>query len=304
MSIEKSSKKVEQLLKYNTVKEFYKSFFYVSRSDATKEKNLYALERFCKVVGKNPDEIVKECKEKGKEYATKLLRDFLFHLSEKGASPKTQDTYLHAIKSFFNANFIETNKVNRPRSYTMTIDRAPTKDEIRNAIIASSIEGRALISFLAVTGCRIGEALKVEKNDLELENRRVKIRPEIAKDRVGRYVFLTPTAVSYLKAYLESRRDNDNRVFPFSKLKAWRLVMRGFRSSTSVVKEHGRYALHPHSLRKFFFSVALLKLGREIAEIIMGHKRYLDASYLRVTVDVVQKEYEKIVPDLEEAIKV
>jgi len=299
-----ATKSINDLLKYESVKAYYNKFYYISRSDATKERNFYVIERFCRFANKDPDTLVQECKKLGKEHISKLLTDFLIKLSDESTSPNTQRTYLFVIRSFLRANSIELSDTNMPRAKVMTIDRAPSKEEVKKAIQYSSIEGRALISFLAVTGCRIGEALKIQKGDLELDKRRVRIRPEIAKDRIGRYVFLTPTAVAYIKAYLESRKDNDERVFPFYKVKAWRMVSKAFRNTTDVQKVAKRYELHPHALRKFFFSIALMKLGREVAEALMGHNRYLDSSYLRLPIEFVQQKYEEIVPDLEEAIKV
>jgi len=298
------AKSINDLLKYNSVKAYYNKFYYISRSDATKERNFYVIERFCRFANKDPDTLVQECKKLGKEHTNKLLTDFLIKLSDERASPNTQKTYLSVIETFLKVNSVEFDEVNKPRARVMMMDRAPTSEEVRNAIRHADLEGKALMSFLAVTGCRVGEALQIRKEDLDLEKRRVRIRPEIAKDRVGRYVFLTPTAVAYIKAYLETRKDNDDKVFPLYKEKVWRIVHEAFTSTTDVQKVDGRYDLHTHSLRKFFYSKALLRLGKEKTEAIMGHKGYLDSSYLRLSIDEVQKEYEKLVPDLEEAIKV
>jgi len=301
----KAKSKLDLLLNYESVKTFYKSFFYISRSNYTKQLYLKVIFQFCKFLKKNPDVIVKEMKEKGKEHVNSVVRDFLMYLSDKGTSPKTQNTYLSTIKTFLKTNGIELGEeIKRPRSYTRSIDRAPTKEEVKFAIASSDLETRALIAFLVSTGARLGEAIAIQKSDLDLEGMKVRIRPEIAKDRVGRVVFLTPTTAQYLKQYLNSRKDNDNRVFPLNYFSARRKILRAFLKTTDVKKSYGRYEIHPHSLRKFFFTVSLKVLGRELAEALMGHKRYLDSAYLRLTEEDMKKEFQKVVDELEEALNI
>ncbi len=298
----KSGSKIELLLNYDTVKTFYNSFYYISRSEYTKQLYLKVILHFCKFEKKNPDVLIKELKEKGKEVASNEVRSFLMHLSDEGTSPRTQNTYLSIVRAFLKANGIELQEIRKVRAYTRTIDRAPTKEEIKSAIASSKLETKALISFLVSTGARLGEAIAVKKSDVNLEEAKVRIRPEIAKDRVGRVVFLTPTTVQYLKQYLGSRKDNDDRLFPLTYFTARRKVLRAFMKITDVKKSYGRYEIHPHSLRKFFFTTGMKVLGRELTEALMGHKRYLDSAYLRLTEEEMKKEFEKMVEELEDAL--
>ena len=55
-----------------------------------------------------------------------------------------------------------------------------------------------------------------------------------------------------------------------------------------------RYDLHPHSLRKFFFSNLLAAgIDRGIVEGFMGHKFALDSAYLRLSDDQLRELYDK-----------
>lgn len=58
--------------------------------------------------------------------------------------------------------------------------------------------------------------------------------------------------------------------------------------------ESARYAIHPHSLRKYFFTNALVAgIDRGIVEGWMGHKFGLDGACLRLGEDELAQEYLK-----------
>jgi integrase len=52
-----------------------------------------------------------------------------------------------------------------------TPDKIPTKAQLRSILNYMDIKGRAIILFLASTGCRIGETLRLKKIDLKLRAR-------------------------------------------------------------------------------------------------------------------------------------
>jgi integrase len=291
-----------KLLKYKSVFLFYKSFRTLSNSSGTTYVYLSAVKSFCGFLGKAPDKAISYLKHKD---ASSVLQEFLDHLVQKGMAPKTIEAYFSAVKGFLEINEVKIGKVKRvrkPRVYVRSIDRAPTKEEIRNAILTSDDEGKALISFLATTGCRLGEALAINKADVDFskEPARVRIRPEIAKDRIGRVVFLTRTTAEILKKQIES--NDSTLVFPISRFRAYRKIMRAFNKVTRISKFEGRNELHPHSLRKFFFTTSIKVLGRELSEALMGHKQYLDSAYRRLTEEELAGEFKRLEEELEEAI--
>jgi len=65
-----------------------------------------------------------------------------------------------------------------------------------------------------------------------------------------------------------------------------------------VQKSEGRRDIHPHSLRKLFFTTALKVIGRELAEALMGHKQYLDQAYRRLTEEEIAGYYAELEPSL------
>lgn len=298
----KGKNELEKLLEYKTVFLFYKSFRTLSNSSGTKHVYLSAIKAFCKFLGKSPDDAIKYLKRRD---ATKVMQDFLDYLSQKGSAPKTIESYFSAVKGFLEINGIrikEVRKIRKPRVYVRATDRAPTEEEIRMALSVSDEESRALISFLATTGCRLGEALAIKRSDVDFDEEpaRVRIRPEVAKDRIGRTVFLTNTTKEILRNYIE--KHSSEFIFPISRFKAYRKIMQAFKKVTKINKVGGRNELHPHSLRKFFFTVSLKILGREISEALMGHKQYLDSAYRRLTDEDLAKEFRKLEVELEKIL--
>ena len=62
---------------------------------------------------------------------------------------------------------------------------------------------RTLIGLLAVTGMRVGEAIRLDRDDLHLEHRRLVVRD--SKFGKSRQLPLHPTTITALREYLETR---------------------------------------------------------------------------------------------------
>ncbi|MEM3258483.1 MAG: site-specific integrase [Thermoproteota archaeon] len=298
----KGKNKLLKLLEYKSVFLFYRSFRTLSNSSGTTQVYLSAIKVFCDFLGRDPNSVITYLKRRD---VTNVVQDFLDHLTKKGMAPKTIEAYFSAVKGFLEINGINVRSIKtirKPRVYVRAIDRAPTKEEIRAAISVSDEESKALIAFLATTGCRLGEALAILKNDVDfsVEPARVRIRPEIAKDRIGRMVFLTKSTGEILKNYME--KHDSSLVFPLTRFKAYRKIMQAFRKIVKVNKIGGRNELHPHSLRKFFFTTSLKILGRELTEALIGHKQYLDSAYRRLTEEELANEFKKLEEELEDAL--
>jgi integrase len=75
--------------------------------------------------------------------------------------------------------------------------------ELQPALKAASYE--ALFGLLAVTGMRLGEALALEPDDLDLQSGVITIRRETAKLERARLVPLHPTTVQALERYADKR---------------------------------------------------------------------------------------------------
>ena len=69
---------------------------------------------------------------------------------------------------------------------------------------------RAIISFLESTGCRISEALELNRDDVDLERQKCIVHGKGNKERT---VYLNDVTTMVLKQYLEERKDQNEALF-------------------------------------------------------------------------------------------
>ncbi|KXA94833.1 hypothetical protein AKJ65_03315 [candidate division MSBL1 archaeon SCGC-AAA259E19] len=241
------------------------------------------------------------------------LQGFWKNLSDK--APKTQNNRVRVVKLFFKDHGIEIpdpewGKFRRRRmraSRPQTQDRAGRKEEWRRIILnMASPQGRALYMTLLSTGARVGETLQIRIDDIDFDSdpARINLRAEYTKGGVGdRTVFLTDEAESMLKNYLEWRRGKKNaagvaydeveEVFPFTQQTAREMLYNALDRAglDSRDRRTNHREIHTHSTRKFFRSNC--GLGEALTHAIMGHREYLDSSYLRVDPDRAAREFKK-----------
>ncbi len=295
-----------------------------SRSLKSREAKLTALSVFCGFLRMLPNQVVEEVKS-GRSDPYRILDDFVTYLSRIGVAPHSIKDYVSGVRKWLVFNDVEVEsaklreKVELPRQYSITVDKAPTKEELKRMLMAADLRGKALIACLASSGMRIGELLSLRVKDVDFEKHpvRIYVRAEIAKDRQARYCFLSDEAAEILKQYL-GERINDPESYIFqgrqqgTRADGTKYLRGGLRNGpmsywnadtifTNVLKkaglyakdEHGRDVIHIHSLRKFFFTQLLPVLGRDVTQALMGHKEYLDQAYRRFTVEQLAEQYSK-----------
>ncbi len=243
------------------------------------------------------------------------LRTFLRSLD--GRPSRTISSYVSAVKVFLADHEIEVNANNwkklRRRGFmpkrikAETRDRKPTKAQLKKIISYSAdIKAQALFLFLASSGARIGETLKLEVADFDLEADppRAFIRGETTKSGVGeRTVYMSYEARDALKNWLAvkdstMRRDGKGSyesplMFPFSHataLIAWdNACSKAGLDQTD--RRTGRKLYHIHSLRKFFRSE--IGLDTDLIHALMGHSAYLDDASVRLNEKQIAESYKK-----------
>lgn len=289
---------LEESLSFNSVRKFHDSYSALSGSRGTEAVYLSAIKALSRSSSKDPDELVKELSRASQPKLVETIQGFVNHLVEEGKAPKTVQAYISAVKGFLEVNNVEIpplgRRVRKPRVYVRSFDRAPTIEELRRVCAICDAETKALLMFLLSSGCRIGEALLIQRKDLETGDGAhiVRIRPEIAKDRIGRHTFVTSEASEAVEAYLKTHESP--RLFPLSKSRAYHKLSSAFGKGIVVQRSEGRKDVHPHSLRKLFFTTALKVVGRELAEALIGHKQYLDQAYRRLTLDEIAASYARL----------
>jgi len=139
------------------------------------------------------------------------LQNFLAHIKEH--PPKTVRLYLSAVRTFLMENEIELpqrfwRKLNRRiKGGTVTVDRIPSNVELRRIIMHMPMHAKALYLTLASSGMRIGEALQLTLDDINLDNNPVKIsiRGEYTKSGDKRIAFISGEAKEHIVEWLKSR---------------------------------------------------------------------------------------------------
>jgi len=192
-----------------------------------------------------------------------------------------------------------------PRSRTVPSPRILNDEELRSLISAARTvsprraqRGRTLetlIGLLASTGLRSGEALRLDRADVDLVEGILQVRR--TKFRKDRQVPVHPTMLAVLRDYARAR----DSAFPLPKCPAFFVSLRGNRLSSSAlytalreacsltgVNENASRALRPHDLRHRFAVARLAAWHRHNCDVqallpllatYLGHTRYSDTAY-------------------------
>jgi integrase len=190
-----------------------------------------------------------------------------------------------------------------PRTRTIPPPRILSDEELGSLMsacrrVSQDYPGRALVlapvvGLLASTGLRSGEALRLDRADVDLVNGVLHIRQ--AKFRKDRLVPVHATTRQALCGYAQHR----DAIYPTPKHAAFFLSSRGNRLSPAGLRtafiaacalaglDHGR-RLRPHDLRHRFAVTRLALWHQEKADVqallpllatYLGHARYTDTAY-------------------------
>ena len=227
--------------------------------------------------------------------------------------PKTRSTYMIAVRLWLEENEIEFPKkyLRRLRgrlpkgSRARTLDMAPTNQQLKQIIELCNVKGKALFSFLATSGVRLGEALKLKIQDVDLttDPPTVYVRAEYTKTGEPRVTFITPEAAEYLKLWLETRKNLKKKtkepyqsygLFPFTNNVAMVMWNRAVDKAGLGKRDPStnRRIYHIHTLRKFFKSKLSTVLPEAVVAALMGHEGYLP-TYRKFTVEELRNYYLK-----------
>lgn len=226
------------------------------------------------------------------------LRNYLSSRKSLGISDVTLEGDREVFSSFFGWLFKESlipanpcvnlnpikcvKKVRKP--YT-SVDLEQLKEH------CSEVRDKAIVSFLLATGCRISEMCSLNIDDVDLDRLECIV---LGKGNKERKVYLDDVALFYIKAYIESRDDNNPALF-IGRNKQ-RLQPGGVRAMLKQVEEKsGVTNVHPHRFRRTL-ATNLIQHGMPIQEVatILGHET-LDTTmtYVYLNNNSVKSSYNK-----------
>ena len=256
------------------------------RSEKTIERYRYILERMLKAVGVPTRRV-----------NVYHLRTYIAAEKARGIKDATLESNRQIYSSYFGwlqrEGLIEKNPI-----ANMGVIKVPKKekqtftdvdlDNLKNA--CKCARDRAIVMFLAATGCRISEVVALNRSDIDFVNLRCVVHGKGNKERMA--FFDNVTAVA-LQRYLAERHDFLPELFSG---KRGRLSADGVRSMLNDLADRaGVEHVHPHKFRRTF-ATELARHGMPIQRImaVLGHES-IDTTmgYVVQNVNEVDNDYRR-----------
>jgi integrase/recombinase XerD len=169
------------------------------------------------------------------------------------------------------------------------------------------LRNRALLEFLAATGCRVSELVALDRDKLELDPHAVnpkdgvRIADEVTVFGKGsryRRVFLRMRAREWLERYLRSRNDKDPALFVTGRKKAGGSYRMSVKMAQTIVAEAAKRAglaesVSPHWLRHAAITSWATQMNVPAAQRLAGHRNVATTSRYLGSTDAELKELYK-----------
>jgi len=228
------------------------------------------------------------------------LEGFIEHEQDRGLRISTVRTRLACIIAFLHflmeQEVISGSLLKRGIKLKLpdVLPRAMNPADVRKLLLViDDIRDRALFLLLLRTGIRIGEALGLRVNDLDIKGRKVHLY-EGEKNSMGRVVYLSDDALFALKLWLR-RRDKDKEFVFYGRSNGHLCYSSGRGLFMKYLKKAGldQKGYTVHCLRHTFAS-ELLNAGMrlECLQQLLGHQDIeVTRRYARLTDTTREEEY-------------
>lgn len=211
---------------------------------------------------------------------TEDLRKYLTEYQQKKQSSKvTIDNIRRILSSFFSwledEDYILKSPARRiHRVKTSTIIKETYSDEALETMRDScqNLRDLAIIDMLASTGMRVGEMVRLNRSDIDFNERECVVFGKGDKERL---VYFDARTKIHLLNYLESRTDSERALFVTLKAPYKRLQIGGIEMRLRTIgKRLGISKVHPHKFRRTLATMAIDK-GMPIEQLqqLLGHQR-------------------------------
>lgn len=205
------------------------------------------------------------------------LRSFLADEKERGLKDSTLAHHREVFSSFFGwlhrEGLIEKNPVVNLGS--IKVAKAEKKvftdidlEKLRQG--CTRLVDKAIICFLASTGCRVAELVGLDREALDLENLECVVRGKGNKERT---VYLDNVTAMYVRNYLATRKDDCPALFATRTRE--RFQTGGVRDMLKRLEERsGVEHVHPHKFRRTLAtSLARRNMPIQTIAAILGHEK-------------------------------
>jgi integrase len=235
------------------------------------------------------------------------LITFVKKMQTNSAPSKTIKVKMTGVREFFIKYDIviddkakrEIKKILPMKFHRETNYEYMTLDKLQTLLPHLDIRLKAMVLCLVSSGCRIGELLTLNINDLKLDENPATFFIRETKTGVPRKAYLTPEAVAALKAWFSVREEyfrnindpknpqfkkksgEDRRVFPFNKAGIYRQYDKALVKSGLYHMDDrtNRNTLNIHRMRAFFRETVAPIIGADAAEMLIGHSDEYENAY-------------------------
>jgi site-specific recombinase XerC len=289
-----------------TIERWYRN---VARGSlVTADVYLRRLGNVCQANDKRPADLVRM---KGEDRRN-FLTDLVSSMESNGLSGGYIESTLKALRSWLSFNGVPWEHRIKVRGTqatpTLTKERVPTQDELRRIFLAASSRERVASALMAHAGLRpetLGnyrgtDGLRLsDLPDLVVKGKTVTfrklpaivvVRPDLSKSGRRYFSFVGGETADYLKAYLEERLRDGERLDEESDVIAPAWSKKAFLTSINVgdavrkaIRAAG-FAWRPYVLRAYFDTQLLLaesrgKMTHAYRAFFMGHVGDIEARY-------------------------
>ena len=215
-----------------------------------------------------------------KEICTNDIRRYLAEIQEENNLSKvTIDNLRRIFSSFFSwledEDYIAKSPVRRIHKVrTDTLVKEVLSDENIETLRDSCNELRdlAMIDLLLSTGVRVGELVKMNRADIDFQERQCKV---FGKGNKEREVYFNARTKIHLQRYLESRTDDNPALFVTLLKPHTRLTISGVEVRLRKMGKNVHIdKVHPHKFRRTLATMAIDR-GMPIEQVqkLLGHVR-------------------------------
>ena len=226
------------------------------------------------------EKLIKNTTKPFNKIETEDLRNYLSDYQKiNNATRQTIDNIRRILSTFFSwledENYIIKSPVRRIHKIKTTkLVKETFSDEMLVNLRdnCKTVRDLAIIDMLSSTGMRVGELVKLNKTDVDFENREIVVLGKGLKERI---VYFDARTKIHLQNYLKTRTDNTPALFVSLLQPYKRLEISGIEIMLrNLGKELGLQKVHPHKFRRTLATKAIDKgMPIEQVQTLLGHQK-------------------------------